>query len=278
MAKHPFPKMGDKIPADKLHISKLNVRAEEPFGKTEEDQALIHQLRRGKIIAPFKVRPEGKGYGVFVGRRRFLAKQETGTAEFTVGKDVIVEDLDEEEAREQSLIENVEILRQEMNPMTRAKALNELVTRSPSGLRGTAIRLGISHSTLSEWLKPAELSPKLQDALEKGEIYFTDAVKLARMALPTLKQNELAEVLKKEGFEAFQSAVEASSERRFKRGIPRGVYEVDRVLWDKRNSREMRHYDTLKKTAEAKQMKIPEYIKDFVIRHIDEVKAELAKA
>jgi len=42
----------------------------------EEDRALIDQLRRGRIIEPFKARPEG--YGVVVGRRPFLAKKDVG--------------------------------------------------------------------------------------------------------------------------------------------------------------------------------------------------------
>lgn len=275
LTKKPSPTTGDKIPTAKFHISKLNVRADEPFGETEEDKALTHQLYKGKIIAPFKARPEGDGYGVYVGRRRFLAKKQAGTKEFIVGRDVLIDDVDEEEAREQSLIENVEILREEMNPMLRAKALSELVATSPSGLRGVARRLGISHSSLSEWIKPMELSPPLQKALEKGDIYFTDAVRLARMELPNTTQQRLAETLEKEGLEAFQDAVERVGERKLKRGIPKGVYEVDRVVWDKRNQKEMSYYETLRKVAEVKEMKVPEYIKDFVIRHIDEIKREL---
>ena len=115
-----MPDQGEEIPVERFHVSKLNVRAGEPFGQSEEDELLIHQLNRGKIVAAFKARPEEDGFGVFVGRRRFLAKKEAGTKSFVVGSDVVIEALNEEEAKEQSLIENLKILRKEMNPITRA--------------------------------------------------------------------------------------------------------------------------------------------------------------
>lgn len=61
-----------------------------------------------------------------------------------------------------------------------------------------------------------------------------------------------------------------------KRGIPKGIYEIDRVVWDKRNKKEMGYFEIVRKVAETKDMKPPDYIKDFVIRHIEEIEAELA--
>ena len=49
-----LPSAGEEIPVERFHVSRLNVRAGEPFGQSEEDQLLIHQLDRGKIVAAFK--------------------------------------------------------------------------------------------------------------------------------------------------------------------------------------------------------------------------------
>ena len=68
----------------------MNVRAEEPFGEAEEDRQLIAQLRIGKSSS--QARPEGDGYGVFIGRRRFLAKKEVGAKYFVVGADCLIKD------------------------------------------------------------------------------------------------------------------------------------------------------------------------------------------
>ena len=58
------------------------MRVEDVFGESDEDRALIENLRKGTIVHPFKARPEGNGYGVYVGRRRFLAKKAIGTKHF----------------------------------------------------------------------------------------------------------------------------------------------------------------------------------------------------
>jgi ParB family chromosome partitioning protein len=271
-----LPKIGDRIPVEKLHVSALNVRAEEPFGEAEEDKQLIANLRRGKIIGPFKARPEGDGYGVIVGRRRFLAKKEAGAKYFVVGTDCLIEEMTDEEAREASLIENLDILRKTMNPITRAERLAEIIEFSPLGLRETARRLGISASTLSEWLKILELSPRMQEVVAKGLLGYTDALMVARMKLDEALQNELAEVVETKGVEAFKRELMRISEGKMKRGIPKAVYEVNRVVWDKRNRKEMSYYETLTKAAERKGMKVPEFIKDFLIRHIDEIEKELS--
>jgi ParB-like chromosome segregation protein Spo0J len=270
-----LPKIGDRIPIKNFHVSKLNVRAGEEFGKGEEDQRLIANLRHGKIIGPFKARLEGNGYGVFVGRRRFLARKTAGAKSFIVGVDCLVEDVSEAEAREASLTENLEVLRKTMDPVTRAKQLNEIISFSSEGLRGTARRLGIPASNLSEWLKILELSPKMQEAVAEGFLGYTEAMKLARMRLGVDLQDKLVEVLKNEGADAFWKELNRLSTDKMKRGIPRGVYKIDRIMWDKRNRKEIGCYEIVRKVAQSKGMKTPDYIKDFVRRHIDEIKQEL---
>jgi len=267
MSKKELPKMGDVIPVQNFHVSKTNVRAEEPFGETNEDRALIDNLRRGRIIGPFKARPEGNGYGVVVGRRRFLAKEKLGAESFKVGVDVLVEEMSEAEAREISLIENLDILRQEMDPVTRAKRLNEIISSSPGGLRSTAGRLGISPSTLSEWLKVLELSPKMQESVSKNLLFYTDALKVARMDLGQEAQEDLAKTLETEGFDAFQKEVERRSEKRLKRGIPAGKYIFVKISWDKVYKPDMQLYTKLEKLAAGKHQKVDEYCKGVLEDH-----------
>ena len=269
-----LPRVGDRIPVERLHVSEMNVRADEDFGESEEDQQLIVNLRQGKVIQPFKARPEGDGYGVIVGRRRFLAKKTVGTKSFVVGVDCLIEAMPDEEAREASLIENLEIFRKTMNPVARARQMGDIIAFSPSGLRGTARRLGIPASTLSEWLKILDLAPKMQEAVAKGLLCYTDALMIARMKLGEALQDKLAEVLETKGLEAFKKELIKVTAGKAKRGIPKDVYRIDRIVWDKRNRTEMGYYDILVKAAEKKGMKVPEYIKDFITKHIEEIAEE----
>src|SRR5271157_794102 len=200
-----LPQYGARVPSERFHVSKLNVRYGEPFGETETDKSLIENLRRGNIVEPFLARPEGNGFGVYVGRRRFLSKQAIGTKAYVVGQDWLVRNITDEEAREESLIDNLDALREEMNPLLRAKSVNALIRHNMIGERAVARRLGVSPSSISEWLKVLELHKPLQDALGKGQMYYNDALTVAKMKIGEVKEEELAEVLKKQGRDAFMN-------------------------------------------------------------------------
>ena len=121
-------------------------------------------------------------------------------------------------------------------------------------------------------------------ACKQGDIHFTDAVQVARLELGTELQDKLAETVETQGYEAFKSEVVRLQAGKGKRGIWPGVWQVDRVLWDRRNRKEMEHVRVVDKAAEKKgfvdsksgQVKRPEYIKGFIIRHIDDIAKEAA--
>jgi len=264
-----LPKIGQQISVGKFHVSKLNVRRDQAFGQSEANKALIEQLRRGKIIGPFKAKPEGDRYGVYVGGRRFLAKKTVGANFFVVGKDCIIENVSDDEAREASLIENLQILRQEMDPVTRARRVADIIDYSVAGLRAAARKLGISPSTLSEWTKILELTPKMQEIIAKGLLNYTDALALARLKLGELTQDELAEILETQGADAFQRKLEKFTKGRGRRGAPRGKYIVLRAAFDKISKSDMDIYEKLNELAEAKNMKTGEYCKWVLTEHIN---------
>lgn len=295
-----LPATGDKIPASKLHVSKTNVRYSETFGLKKEDQVLIYQVGRGKtVVQPFKARPENEGYGVFVGRRRYLAKVVVNMKKFTegtdyiqensvfvggkeysikevaenlmfeVGKDVIITDISEEKAKDQSLIENLGILREDINPITRAKVVSDRLATSVLGVRELAGKWGIPHSTLSDWLAPLELVSELQEAVEEKKITFTDSVKLARMGLGEARQKELAEVLHEEGKEGLERKVaEIRKIGQRKRGIPGGKYIILRTVFDRVYPPDMEIYQKLEELAKKENMKVDEYTKKVLRDHV----------
>jgi ParB/RepB/Spo0J family partition protein len=257
------------IPVEKIHISQTNVRANLPFGDSEEDKALVYQVNWGKkVVQPFKVRPEKDGYGVYVGRRRFLAKKAAGFKEFVIGDDVIIEDIDEAEARRQSLVENLDFLRKEMDPMTRAHELAKLVDNSTGGLRVVAGQLGIPPTTLSEWLKVLDLAPKMQETVSKGLLSFSDGLQLVRMDLGEKTQEKLADVLETEGKEEFEKELERHAESKLKRGLPKGKYFIVRTVFDRVYPPDLELYEKLEKMAEAKHVQIDDYCKNVLKEHV----------
>ncbi len=267
-------RLGEKMAADKFHVSKYNVRYGQPFGESQEDKSLIEQLRRGKIINPFLARPEGENsFGVYVGRRRFLAKKYLGTREFEVGKDCLIEDIDGDAAREASLIENLSILRKGVDPITRATALNQIMSFGGGGLRQTAARLGMAPSTLSEYVRVLSLSPKIQDVVRKGLLPFKgkgtcSALGIAKLEFGSIAEDELAELVINEGFEALAKELDRRTAGRKKRGIPKDVYDVVRITYNKKWRDDVQVYQKLESLAEAKGITLVEYVKSVLEDHI----------
>ena len=267
MLKRALPKIGDKIPIEKFFVSATNMRVDEPFGESPEDKALVEHFKSTGIVQPFKARPEGEGYGVVVGRRRFLALKEAGVKEVTVGQHVWIEEMSDEEAMDASLKENLEDFHRTPDPVTRAKAISTYLSKLPTGLRGLARAWGISHSTLSEYLKILELNEAMQKAVQKGAISFRDALAAARLKLEDEQQTELAQKAEKEGAEAFKRELARAMAGKGKRGIPAGVYIVIRSIFDKR-SEDIKYYEALQKLAQQKGLDIADYVKKLIIDHV----------
>lgn len=274
--KRKLPQSGIRISVERFHISPLNVRFGEPFGQSEEDLQLISNLKNGKIISPFKARPENGNYGIVVGRRRFLAKKASGARYFVVGDDCLIEAMTSQEARESSLIENLEIFRRSMNPIMRAKELKKIMNGSNLSLRATAKQLGIPRSTLSDWLRILQLSPRMQKVLSKGLLNFTTGLLVAKMVLGEVLEAKLAEILEIEGFNVFKKELARIATRKVKRGIPKGAYAVVKTTWDRNNKKEMKYFELICKMAEKRKIAVGTYTKEFLVRHLNKIKSEKA--
>jgi ParB/RepB/Spo0J family partition protein len=261
-----LPKFGERIPAERFHVSKLNVRVEEPFGESEEDKLLIENLRREKTVQPFKARPEEKGFGIYVGRRRFLAKCAVGTKAFVVGQDVLIDNVSDDEARESSLVENLTILREEMNPVLRARKVQDMIDFNMVGLRAVARKLGLAPSTLSQWTKILELTQPMQNAVEKRHILYKDALNVANLKPGEIQEQQLADAAEKGGRDGFVAEFEKLQTGHERRGIPPGKYEVDRILFERGSEGWV--CEGLDKLAKAKNMTREEYSKDVLTKHV----------
>jgi ParB family chromosome partitioning protein len=270
LEKRELPKIGEKIPIEQFFVSKTNMRVDDPFGESPEDKALVEHFKSTGIVQPFKARPEGEGYGVVVGRRRFLALKEAGVKELTVGQHVWMEDISDEEAMDASLKENLEEFHRAPDPVTRAKAIKAYMERLPLGIRGLAKVWGMPHSSLAEYLQVLDLNPEMQEAVQKRLVTFRDALATVRLGLEDEQQKKLAEKAEKEGAEAFkQELARAMTEKgKAKRGIPPDVYFVIRSIFDKRNEEELKYYEALQKLAQQNNMDVADYTKKVIIEHV----------
>jgi len=247
----------ETIPVDKIFVSDLNIRADEEFGKAPEDEALQENVRRTGIKQPITVRPDGEKYEVILGRRRFLSIKANGVKEVDC---VVRDDWDDREALKASLIENMNNLQKPLDPVTRAEALNRLLSMSTKDMQGVASELGIAKSTMSEYLKVLELSPKLKEQVRGEVVPFKEAVHIARLKLGEDLQDSLAELAVSKGLDALRNEVERHKLGR-KRGAPRGLLVI-RLVFDHRNMEDRDHYEALMKLGGA------EYCKSVLVQRL----------
>lgn len=244
------------IPIDKIRVSDLNIRAEDPFGD-EEDQGLVENISSLGILQPIIVRPIGDMYEVDVGRRRFLSARQIGLKEVPC----IVREVSDEEAMDASLSENV--FRKGVDPVTIGRAIKRRLDKGDIGLNEYARRLGKPKSTLSEYMRMVDLSSTIQNEVMSGRISFVDALKIARMELPAEEENKLAEEAMNEDPEAFKKALARVSEEREKRGAPKGLLIV-RINFGP----ESQDYEALKRLADAQGIDLGDYCMKILTDHI----------
>lgn len=252
-----LPKHGDRISVERFHMSKQNIRADAPFGDSERDKLLIENLRRNGIIEPILARPEANGYGIYAGGRKYHAEIILGCKAFIVGKDVLIKIISDEQAREESFIEN--IVREEMNPLERARGAQDLINQNMAGLHAEARRLGIAASTLSEWTKILQLTPPMQEAVAKGKIFYKDGLKLAKLNQGEFQEEHLAQVLEQGGRDAYVAEVQKIESGMGKKGLPIGKFRVIRIMYE--IAHDMNNYNNIDQLAKAKNMTIEEYAK-----------------
>ncbi|MCW4015540.1 MAG: hypothetical protein NWF06_04150 [Candidatus Bathyarchaeota archaeon] len=278
-----LPKLGDKLPVDKIHVSPCNVRYGEPRGDSEEDKILEESLKHNRIRNPVQARPEGDGYGVYVGAGRLILRSKY-TKHLIVGEEIVIKDVTEEEARLASFTENNPYLKRTMHPITYAEQLNKLVAPMRGTIRIKAERIGLSPATLSQYMTILEglTSQQLRTALKKHDIPYKgkshndphSILGLAKLKLTKDKQEELAQTLTTEGTETFWTQIDTLSTGKQKRGLQKGTFDVDRITWNKRNEFDAKRSSTIDQAAKNKGMTRAEYTKQKLLDHWNEIEKD----
>ena len=174
------------IPIEQLHISKLNMR----HGRKAPDVSdILPSIREKGIRQTLLVRPEGDGFGVVAGRRRFHALQVIAAE---TGKPVMVpcaimEADDDAAAVEASLIENVARL-----PATEMEQYNAFGKLAQSGRTVDEIagHFGVTELKVRRILALANLSGPIRALYAKDEIdHARHEGPAGRLARPVPERN-----------------------------------------------------------------------------------------
>ncbi len=149
----------------KLPLALIHPNPQQPRRSFDEKalEELADSIRRQGLLQPLLVRPHGDGYELVAGERRYRAAQRAGLEEVPV----VVRDLDDREALELALVENLQ--REDLNPIEEARGYQRLLEMGHSQAQ-IAAAVGKARSTVTNALRLLQLEDEIQEALASGAI------------------------------------------------------------------------------------------------------------
>jgi len=150
------------VRVDQIRANRFQPRAHFDDGQLDELKASI---KKQGVLQPVLVRPIAHGtYELIAGERRWRAAQAVGLQEVPA----IVKRLEDQEALEYSLIENIQ--RSDLNPLEEASAFRRLTEDFGYTQEQIAAGLGKDRTTISNSLRLLKLPEPAQNALRQGRI------------------------------------------------------------------------------------------------------------
>jgi ParB/RepB/Spo0J family partition protein len=160
----------DQIPLKQLHESPFNVR--KTAGPLDD---LVKSVKQHGILQSILARPVGDHLEIVVGHRRFRAARQAGLSKVPVE----VRKLDEKEARELQLVENLQ--REDIHPMEEAEGYAALQAEHGYTPEQIAEKIGKSESWVRGRLSYLELPEDARKAFYRGDLTPTTALLIARL-------------------------------------------------------------------------------------------------
>ncbi|MCL2496117.1 MAG: ParB/RepB/Spo0J family partition protein [Clostridiales bacterium] len=149
-----------------ISVSQIQANPHQPRRHFDEDklQELAVSIREHGLLQPIIVMLAKQGYTIIAGERRWRAAQIAGLQDMPC----IVRSLQQQQARELSLIENVQ--RENLQPLEEALAYHSLLEQYNYTQEDLAARLGKSRPYIANTLRLLNLAPQYQQLLREGSI------------------------------------------------------------------------------------------------------------
>jgi ParB family chromosome partitioning protein len=129
-------------------------------------EELAQSIKEKGVIQPLLVRRKGDYYDLIAGERRLRACNSLGLKEIPI----IVKDVDDKDALEYALIENIQ--REGLNPIEEAHAYQHLIDKFQVTQEKISEGLGKARTTIANTLRLLKLPHEIQEEMKKGRISF----------------------------------------------------------------------------------------------------------
>jgi len=183
-------------------------------------ERLTESVRKEGVLMPILVRPQGDGYELIAGERRWRASQAAGLLEIPA----VVRDVDDLQALEFAIIENEQ--RNDLTAIESARAYKRLIDEFSYTQQQVAESIGVSRVQVSNMIRLMQLPASVQQMIEKRELTMGQARPL--VGLDAARAETLAASCVKHGLSARQ--MEKEAKRSTKQEIVKAKMEDADVL------------------------------------------------
>jgi ParB family chromosome partitioning protein len=152
-----------RLPVDFLIANRANPRRDFAADQLED---LTNSIREKGVMQPLLVRPTSDPniFEIIAGERRWRASQRAGLREVPV----VIRDVDDKEALELAIIENVQ--RVDLNPLEEAMGYAQLIEQFEYTQQDLAQVIGKSRSHVANTLRLMKLPDDVRSMLSRGEL------------------------------------------------------------------------------------------------------------
>ena len=171
--------------------------------RTQFDEAALEELtasiRERGVLQPILLRPDGDGFMIVAGERRWRAAQRAQLHAIPA----IVRNVDESTTAELALIENIQ--REDLNPLEEAEGYRQLIEHHKHTQEGVAQLVHKSRSHIANLLRLLDLPEFVRQSLLRGDISMGHARAVANAP----NAEELTRLIVRDGLSVRQAEEEA---------------------------------------------------------------------
>lgn len=191
-----------------IPISKIKPNSYQPRTRFSNEQleALTDSIRNEGVLMPVLLRPQGSGYELIAGERRWRASQAAGLTEIPA----VIRNVDDLQALELAIIENEQ--RDDLTAIESGYAYRRMMDEFGCSQQQVAEKIGVSRVQVSNLIRLLQLSEPIKEMVEKRELSMGQARPLVN--LPAHVGERLARQCVEHGWSARQMEREAKKAAR----------------------------------------------------------------